>query len=64
VEDDWDWTQWEAVEPQRTTYNLQRLPEQPFFKLQFRSKPGQNDWRFNLQGFLLYGTVSGTAKKA
>lgn len=63
VEDDWEFTAWLETQAQRTTYPIERLPEAPFFKLQFRNKPVSNDWRFDLQGFLLYGEATGTAQR-
>jgi hypothetical protein len=41
-------------------YEIPELPEQPFWKLALRSTPGVTDWTLDLQGFLLYGLVTGT----
>lgn len=60
-EDEWDWTEWEPVEVGAKIKELQRVPEAPFWKLQFRSTPDENTtWDIDLQGFLLYGEIVGT----
>jgi hypothetical protein len=57
---DWEWTEWNAVEAGAKIKQIDELPEQPYWKLALRSTPGVNDWRLDLQGFLLYGVTTGT----
>lgn len=58
---DWEWTDWMEASPGAKIYSLPALPEQPFWKLAFRSTPGQNSWTLDLQGILLYGAPVGSA---
>lgn len=53
-----DKTEWLPVEVGNNTIDLPNLPEAPLWRLEFRSTI--TDWRFNLQGFLLYGADTGT----
>ena len=56
---DWEWDEWQEASTGARVYEIGELPEQPFWKVALRSTPGQNDWRLDLQGFLLYGTRTG-----
>lgn len=63
---DWEWTQFVEATAGARIYEVPAaealgipLAEQPYWKLEFRSKPDQTDWAFDLQGFLLYGTPVG-----
>jgi hypothetical protein len=60
VNGDWEWTEWLECEVGNRIVELTRLPENPLWKVEFRSRPGVDDWRFNLQGLLLYGPQTGT----
>lgn len=64
VNGDWDWTTWYEVETGNRIIELEHLPEQPLWKVEFRNVPGVNDWRLNLQGFFLYGPDIGTKMEA
>lgn len=55
-----DWTEWLPIELGNKIIEIPRLPEMPLWRVQFRSAPGAVDWRFNLQGLLLYGPDTGT----
>jgi len=58
---DWDWSAWLEVEAGARIQEIEVLPEQPLWKLEFRSiLSAGNDWRFDLQGFILYGPEIGT----
>jgi hypothetical protein len=57
---DWEWSSWMAADVGAKVYEIPELPEQPFWKLALRSTPGVTDWTLDLQGFLLYGLVTGT----
>lgn len=62
TDEDWEWTEWNALVAQKPTYEVSRLSEQPFFKVEFRSIDA--NWDLDLQGFLLYGVTTGTQKNA
>lgn len=58
---DWEWSAWMEVEAGSRIQEIEQLPEMPLWKLEFRSiASAGNDWRFDLQGFLLYGPPTGT----
>jgi len=57
---DWEWSAWYEVEAGSRIQEIEQLPEQPLWKLEFRSIANINDWRLDLQGILLYGTPIGT----
>lgn len=59
-DDDWSWDDWRELKSTQTIYSIGRLPEQPMFKLQFRSIV--DNWDFDLQGFLFYGIMTGTQR--
>jgi hypothetical protein len=56
---DWDWTEWQAATLGARVYEVDELPEQPYWKLALRSTPGVNNWQMDLQGFMLYGLPTG-----
>lgn len=57
---DWEWTEWLEAPQGAKIHSLSELPEAAYWKLALRSQPGVNDWRLDLQGFLLYGVPTGT----
>lgn len=59
---DWEWSAWLEVETGSRIIEVpEGLPENPLWKLEFRNTPGAgNDWRLDLQGFVLYGPYIGT----
>lgn len=56
---DWEWTDFMACEAGAKVYEIPELPEQPFWKVEFRSVPDIDDWQLDLQGFILYGIHTG-----
>jgi hypothetical protein len=59
---DWDWSEWTEFEPGSRIQEVpQDVPENSLWKLDFRSVAAAgNDWRLDLQGFVLYGPDVGT----
>lgn len=60
--DDWEWSAWFELEAGSRIQEVPSdLPEMPLWKIEFRSiVSAGNDWRFDLQGFILYGPDTGT----
>ena len=60
--DEWEWSAWYEFEPGHRIFEVEQgLPEMPLWKLEFRSiASAGNDWRLDLQGFVLYGPDVGT----
>jgi len=63
----WEWSEWQPAEAGARIYQVPAsddsgapLPEQPYWKVGFRSAAGLNNWDLDLQGFLLYGVPVGT----
>lgn len=56
---DWEWTEFMEAFAGAKVYEIPELPEQPFWKVEFRSVPEATDWQLDLQGFILYGTHTG-----
>jgi hypothetical protein len=59
VDGAWEYSPWMEATVGAHVYEIPELPEQPFWKLELRSVPGVNDWTLDLQGFLLYGILTG-----
>lgn len=59
---DWDWSAWYEISTDSRIHQVEQdVPENPLWKLEFRNIVARgNDWRFNLQGFILYGPDVGT----
>lgn len=58
----WDWSAWFEILPGSRIQEVPiDLPENPLWKLELRNIAARgNDWRLDLQGFILYGPDTGT----
>lgn len=57
-EGDYSWGEWRDVVAGSKTYTVPKgVPTAPFHRLAFRST--ELDWDFNLQGFILFGSIEG-----
>lgn len=59
---DWDWSAWFELETGSRIQEVPAdLPENPLWKIELRNIASRgNDWRLDLQGFILYGPDVGT----
>lgn len=56
-----EWTEWKTMGGADTTYLLDFVPDGVYVKLDFRST--MDNWKFNLQGFMIFGEVEGTKRE-
>jgi len=59
-EKDFHWSGWMELDPSSPTYLIEAMPDGVYWKLRFRSTADQ--WKFDLQGFLLFGVVEGSKR--
>ena len=55
-----DWTPWIPVQSNVQIYQFEALPTGVYYALEFRSTA--ENWRMDLQGFMLYGELEGTKR--
>lgn len=59
-ENEFNWSQWQELDPASRTYLIDAIPDGVFWKLQFRST--KDIWKLDLQGFMLFGSMEGTGR--